>query len=131
MLVKSELRIEHENCVNSIRSIRSLSLVRTSGILCLAAERYAVVLSAVGDISHTGADGSDFVTRIKRSGYKFFPRAENLALNYPTLKITLEAWYGSEGHYKNMVLDDLTETGIGHHFCSKGEHWWVQLFGTY
>jgi uncharacterized protein YkwD len=64
--------------------------------------------------SHTGSDGSSAGQRISRQGYPWSTYGENIAVGYPTVSSVIQGWLGSEGHCRNLMDPDFTETGAGY-----------------
>jgi uncharacterized protein YkwD len=54
-------------------------------------------------VSHSGSDGSDVGTRVRRQGYEWGTVGENAAAGRSTAAATLEQWMGSPGHCGNMM----------------------------
>ena len=83
-----------------------------------------------GIFSHTGSDGSNFVTREVRAGYpKNGAAAENIAWGYRTPKDVVNGWMNSSGHRKNILNCANTAVGVGVAYTSGGAPYWTQDFG--
>ncbi len=83
-----------------------------------------------GYFSHTGRDGSSFVTRAQRAGYTGSPRGENIAAGYSSPASVMAAWMNSSGHRANILNCSSNEIGVGYYRAGKGYvHYWTQVFG--
>ena len=74
-------------------------------------------------LSHTGSDGSNPGTRIKRHGYNGKTYGENIASGYQTEKSVIEGWIKSPGHCKNIMNPAYKEIGV----ARKGNYWTLVL----
>lgn len=119
---------EAVDALNDLRRAQGLSPVRVNMALTRAAQRHSDDLAGWGKLSHSGSDGSSFVDRAERARFDGVPRAENVAWNLPTSHAVVVAWDKSPGHRDNMMLDDVTDVGIGY-ACSptKGRFWTMVL----
>jgi hypothetical protein len=105
---------------NAYRAKNKLGAVKPNAQLAAAARAYAAYLGKSGVLSHT-ADGREAGDRVTSAGYEWCQVAENLALHLDSrgfearalAKQSVEGWINSEGHRKNMLAADVTETGVG------------------
>ena len=74
-------------------------------------------------LSHTGSDGSNPGTRIKRRGYNYKTYGENIARGYQTEKSVIEGWIKSPGHCRNIMNPAYKEIGA----ARKGNYWTLVL----
>ena len=120
--------VEAVAALNDLRRAQGLSPVRPNMALTRAAQRHSDDLAGWGKLSHSGSDGSNFVDRAERARFDGVPRAENVAWNLPTSAAVVVAWDRSPGHRDNMMLEDVTDVGIGY-ACSptKGRFWTMVL----
>ncbi|MGM0558449.1 MAG: CAP domain-containing protein [Myxococcota bacterium] len=83
-------------------------------------------------LDHTGSDGSDFSTRIRRTDYRGSPGGENLAYGYATPEEAVDGWLSSTtGHCANLMNPDVDEIGVGYvDDGAPGSPWWTQVFGA-
>lgn len=111
--------------------------LRRSPVLDAVARAFADYLARTGKFSHTG-DGRQPADRAKAGGYRYCQIAENLALNrdsrgFATRQLARAAvtgWKGSPGHRRNMLLDHVTDIGVGAAKApGKNQYISVQLFG--
>lgn len=124
---------------NAFRTEQGLAPLRRNPELDASARAYAALMARVGTLSHQ-ADGTTPGQRASRSGYDHCVIAENIARQYSSAGFAtgelgrglVEGWKSSPGHRKNMVDDDVTETGVAiAHRTFKGvpDYFAVQLFG--
>lgn len=80
--------------------------------------------------SHTGRDGSSFVTRAQRAGYPGSPRGENIAAGYGSPTSVMNGWMNSTGHRNNILNCSSNEIGVGYYAAGQGYgSYWTQVFG--
>jgi uncharacterized protein YkwD len=106
--------------LNGERADHGLAPLAANAKLGAAAGAYAQDLVAGSYFSHTGRDGSDVLSRIKRTGYIRDDRAwrvgENLAWGTGALATPaaiMRAWMNSAGHRENILNGAYREIGIG------------------
>ena len=106
--------------VNAERVDRGLVRLTENTRLATAARRYAEDMVAGGYFSHTGRDGSDFATRLRRVGYipatGAWAIGENLAWGTGALATPaaiVRAWMNSPGHRANVLEPRYREIGLG------------------
>jgi uncharacterized protein YkwD len=66
--------------------------------------------------SHTGSDGSTFISRILDAGYSYSWAAENIAGSSSSsfsAQAVVSMWMNSTGHRKNMLSENATHIGVG------------------
>jgi len=107
--------------LNAQRARYRLRPLRVSASLSQAAQRHASDMQRRRYFSHTSRDGSDFVQRIRRTGY--FKRVsswfvgENLAwgagVNRSSPRGIMAAWMASPPHRQNILNGRFREIGIG------------------
>jgi uncharacterized protein YkwD len=107
--------------LNAQRARYRLRPLRLSETLSQAAQRHAGDMERRHYFSHTSRNGSDFVQRIRRTGY--FKRAsswfvgENLAwgagVNRSSPRGIVAAWMGSPPHRHNILDSRFHEIGVG------------------
>ncbi|MEV6344483.1 CAP domain-containing protein [Actinoplanes sp. NPDC051851] len=78
--------------------------------------------------SHVWRDGSTFVTRTQRAGYRA-PAGENIAWGYPTAKQVVEAWMNSPGHRANILNCAARSIGAAITYAADGTPYYTQVFG--
>lgn len=99
---------------NSARQGAGLVPVTVSPALMTVAGEYSQVLASQGTISHTGPDGSNPDTRLKRAGYNRAVSAENLAAGPPGPDDVFARWMGSADHRNHILDPQMREIGVGY-----------------
>lgn len=108
-------------CVlNNERSKQGLAPLRLNRKLSKAASRHSRAMARRRFFSHTSPDGTDFVERIRRTGYLTGARSwavgENLAYgsgDRATPRSIGNAWMDSPGHRANILSTSYRAIGIG------------------
>lgn len=90
-----------------------------------AAQGHADWMNSTGTFSHTGANGSSFVDRMKAAGYAN-PGGENIAYGQKDAQAVMTAWMNSPGHRANILNCNFTRIGVG---VAGTRNYWVQDFG--
>ncbi|GAA0454814.1 hypothetical protein Ade02nite_03340 [Paractinoplanes deccanensis] len=115
---------------NAERAKKGCKALRIDSRLVTAARAHSADMVQKSFFSHTGSDGSTFVTREVRAGY---PRAgasaENIAWGYRTPKDVVTGWMNSAGHRKNILNCTSTAVGVGVAYTAGGAPYWTQDFG--
>jgi uncharacterized protein YkwD len=68
-------------------------------------------------MNHVGSDGSNFVERAKRAGYRGEPLGENIAFGYDSSEAVVYTWLESPGHCANIMQPRATEFGAATQAC--------------
>jgi uncharacterized protein YkwD len=119
----ADIRDEFLAAVNQARSVSQIcgttpygpaGPVSWSDNLAMAAYLHSEDMALNNFFSHTGSDGSSAGQRISRQGYPWSTYGENIAVGYPTVSSVIQGWLGSEGHCRNLMDPDFTETGAGY-----------------
>jgi uncharacterized protein YkwD len=79
--------------------------------------------------SHTGSNGSTFVTRLAQAGYTTGASAENIAWGYRTPDEVVTGWMTSPGHRANILDCKSVAVGVGLVLAADGTAHWTQDFG--
>ncbi len=108
--------------MNESRQKKGRKLLHTDTRLMRAAQLHAEELNRRGMMDHKGSDGSDFVKRMQRQGYRRCYSAENLA-NAPSALWVNRMWLESASHKKNLFGKKYTRVGIG-----KAGRYWVAVY---
>ena len=122
---------------NALRSNRGPNGLTPSVSLIGIAQAHARNMAQrdrYGDSDRNGhvLDGRDMEYRIRAGGYAFVRVAENVGyqLNRPDpVASMMQGWRKSAGHRRNMLLDDVTQIGVGAARGRSGRWYFVQLFG--
>lgn len=111
---------------NRVRS-RELKL---DNMLIAAAQKHAEWMARNYKMSHTGANGSNFVTRVKNEGYNLSNGGENVAYGYKTPESVFNGWMNSRGHKANIMNNNFKEVGFGVAAGKNGSKYWCAVFAT-
>jgi len=112
--------------VNSLRAEKDAPPLCYNSKLIDAALRHNNDMVANDFLSHTGSDGSSISDRVGDSGYLWSALSENIAKGQSSVKIVMEAWENSPGHYNNIIYADHIHFGAA--WNSSTNHW-TQVFG--
>jgi len=96
--------------------------------LAHAADQY--YFNCLTSLTHTGTDGSNSGQRIVRTGFTVRTWGENIACNQRTPAEAMRGWMNSPGHRQNILSDRFTHIGISITRDSRGQPYWLQVFGT-
>jgi uncharacterized protein YkwD len=105
--------------INQKRCAAGLAPLALNAELNRAAMRHSEDMFTNNFFSHTGSDGSSFVQRISRAGYKGSAVGENIAKGYPNTESVFNGWWNSPGHKANIMNSGAREFGIGY----KSPYW--------
>ena len=116
--------------VNAERAKAGCRPVRLDARLTAAATKHSQDMAKNNFFSHTGRDGSTFVTRIRREGYPA-PRSENIAAGNTTAQATMRQWMNSAGHRRNILDCTAKDIGVGVASSPTSTYrtYWTQDFG--
>lgn len=116
------------DATNAERKKAKLDPLTADPKLTEAARKHAANMASQDKMAHT-LDDKDAADRAKAAGYEFRRLGENIAWNQPTPKEVVAGWMDSKGHRENILNGDYTQIGIAVAKNSKGEPYWVQVFG--
>jgi len=96
-----------------------------------AATAHAEDMARHGFVSHTGSDGSDVVTRVKRAGYTPAYYGEIIVRVSGGAEAAFDWWWDSELHHSTMLGAAYREFGVGRvpHPDYAGQAYFVVVFG--
>ena len=116
---------------NDARARNGLPALRISTKLMEAARIHAEQMASAQRAAHTisGARYPTMQDRINAVGYAYMQIAENVAWNQRNAQEVLGSWMSSSGHRANILDPGLTEIGAAMARSSRGEPYWVQVFG--
>ena len=116
---------------NDARARNGLPALRTSTKLLEAARIHAEQMASAERAAHTipGARYPTMQDRIAAVGYSYMQIAENVAWNQRTAQEAVVSWMSSSGHRANILDAGLTEIGAAMAKSSRGEPYWIQVFG--
>ena len=116
---------------NEARTRNGLAAFRTSSRLMEAARIHAQQMAAYQRSDHTisGAQYPTMQSRLQAVEYVYAQAAENVAWNQSNAQAALNSWMSSSGHRANILDPGLTEIGAAMARSSRGEPYWIQVFG--
>lgn len=129
---KNAKRDEYANevidLINQEREENGLDKLQVNDALMEAAS--VRVKEIVSDFSHTRPDGRQFNTAIEETGFDADYMGENITAFANTPKWAVENWKESEGHRKNYLKSEYTQTGVAYLYDKDSEYgsYWVQIF---
>ncbi len=92
-----------------------------------AASRHAADMAARRRLGHDGSDGSNFLDRLARAGFRHSAAAENVAAGQRDAAECAGDWGRSPGHRANM-LGPHDRLGVGVGRSADGTLYWCALF---
>lgn len=116
--------------VNQERGKENLPALRPHPLLFKAARKHSANMAKQRKMEHT-LDGKRPAQRVQDAGYNWGKVAENLITADQTdvpLERIVKEWMKSEVHRENILLKDVTETGIGIATNAKDEVYYTQVF---
>ena len=116
---------------NDARTRNKLPPLRTSAKLMEAARIHAQQMASHQRSDHTisGAQYPTMQSRLQAVEYAYMQAAENVAWNQSSAQAVLTSWMNSSGHRSNILDAGLTEMGAAMARSSRGEPYWIQVFG--
>jgi len=122
---------------NAFRGSRGLAGLHPSVTLIRIAQGHARNMARqdrYGDSDRNGhvLDGQDMELRIRAGGYAFARVAENVGYQLnrrDPVASMMQGWRASAGHRRNMLLEEITQIGVGAAQGRSGRWYFVQLFG--
>lgn len=127
----SAIEAEIIRFTNEVRARNGLQPLRTNGALLVAARLHVVQMVEHQMLSHTlpRARYPTLEDRLKASGYPWLLSAENIAWNEQTPQTVVNAWMRSPAHRVNIMSAQFTDIGTAMKRNSRGEPYWIQVFG--
>ena len=88
-------------------------------------------MAAALRLAHTISEASypTMQDRLAAVGYAYMQAAENVAWNQRDAQAAVARWMSSTGHRANILDPGLTEIGAAMARSSRGEPYWIQVFG--
>ena len=84
----------------------------------------------LADHTISGATYPTLQSRLQAVGYSYSSAAENVAWNQRDAQSVVNGWMTSAAHRANILDPYLKEIGAAMVRSSKGEPYWIQVFGT-
>ena len=116
---------------NDARARNGLPALRANTRLMEAARIHAQQMASAQRLDHTisSARYPTMQSRLEAAGYVYANAAENIAWNQSNAQSAVTTWMNSSGHRANILDPQLTEIGTAMARSSKGEPYWIQVFG--
>lgn len=115
-----DMETEVRELVNAERKSLGLHPLAWDAQLFVAARLHSEDQAQMGQMSHTGSDGSSFSERARRAGYDMGAGGENVARGYRSSLQVFNAWMNSSGHRRNMMNASYCDIGVG---WANGNYW--------
>ncbi len=112
----AEMEAQVISRINAIRQEKGLGKFEPLPALSRIARNYSRRMSEENFVGHTDPQGQGLDDRLLGAGMSFRTVAENLAqsTNMPDpVEAAVEGWMQSEGHRRNILNEELTQTGVG------------------
>ncbi|HTU92487.1 MAG TPA: CAP domain-containing protein [Gemmataceae bacterium] len=116
--------------VNKERAKANLPALRPHPLLFKAARDHSANMAKQRKMEHD-LDGKRPAQRVEAAGYDWGKVAENLVTSDQTdvpLQQIVKSWMDSKIHRENILLKDVTETGLGIATNAKDEVYYTQVF---
>src|SRR5436190_1779641 len=117
---------------NDARARNGLPALAANQKLMDAARIQAQQMAQYQQADHTisGATYPTLQSRLQAVGYSYSSAAENVAWNQRDAQSVVNGWMTSAAHRANILDPYLKEIGAAMVRSSKGEPYWIQVFGT-
>lgn len=99
--------------LNAERGAAGLPGLRENPTLSAAAQAHACDMAIRGYFNHQSPEGTMPWDRADAAGYRSCGAAENIAWGNFDAAAVMDGWMKSPGHRANILLDFVTEVGIG------------------
>jgi uncharacterized protein YkwD len=111
--------------VNEEREEAGCDPVTVDRRLTTAAREHSQDQAEMGEMTHTGSDGSRVGDRITRTGYEWRKVGENVASGTTSAERAMQLWMNSDAHRANILNCSFAEIGVGY-----ADGYWTQDFAT-
>lgn len=112
-----------EGCRCGDETMPPVSGVQWNGKVAAAAAQHSEDMARIGQLNHTGSDGSSAGDRLHDAGYLWRAYGENIASGYTSASAVLQGWISSPGHCRNLMQANFTEIGV-----ARKDNYWTQVF---
>lgn len=99
--------------INNYRSSHGMHRLQFGRRLQHAAAAHSTNMARHHMLSHYSSSGTDWLTRIRRYGFRGSWVGENLAVGHWTTRTTIRAWKRSAPHNANLLNSHYRVIGIG------------------
>jgi uncharacterized protein YkwD len=117
--------VRAEGCRCGDQNMPPVGSVQWNSQLAAAAANHSEDMAQVGQLNHTGSDGSNAGARLVRVGYNWQQYGENIASGFTSSSSVLRAWINSPGHCRNLMGANFTEMG-----AARKDNYWTQVFAA-
>jgi uncharacterized protein YkwD len=116
---------------NDARARNGLPPLASNPKLMEAARIHAEQMAQYQRMDHVivGAPYPTLQSRLQAARYAYSSAAENVAWNQADARSVVNGWMGSSGHRSNILDTYVTEMGAAMARDSKGQPYWIQVFG--
>lgn len=130
----NEFRSQPRVCMSGTvaQNMPAVPPVTFNALLNTAARLHSEDMATNNFFSHTGSNGSTFVTRIQATGYTGSPQGENIHAGSPGPDGAFNGWRNSTaGHCQAMMSANANEIGLGYGFNANSQwtHYWTFVSG--
>jgi uncharacterized protein YkwD len=125
---EQSLQADIARLTNAARTANGCAAATVDARLTTAARGHSAWMAQTGTFSHTGRDGSSFMTRVKAAGYAR-PSSENIAWGYRSAAEVVDGWMKSPGHRANILNCKSKTVGVGAVYNARGNAYYTQDFG--
>ena len=111
---------------NEERAANSVPLLMWNDAAGRAARTHSQDMAINDMLSHTGSDGSNVGTRLRRegvSGYRTWGENASMSFDTATPASRVSGWMNSPGHRENMLHRNFTHMGVGSYFTQLDTRW--------
>lgn len=115
--------------INKEREKEKLPALKMNEKLLKAARDHSANMATQSKMDHV-LDGKEPKDRVKDAGYDYMHMGENVAYGQRSPADVVRVWMSSEGHRKNILRKEYTETGIAVARSKSGVPYYTQVFGT-
>ena len=121
---------DYDNASEMLRLVNNLRAENGAGKLemdmTLVNQAMIRAAECAVSFSHTRPNGKSWSTYTSWEG----TGAENISMGYSSAQSSVNGFWNSEGHKRNMLDPNFTKVGIGCFISSKGTYYWAQEFSA-
>lgn len=114
---------------NRERTSRNFGTLRLSKTLSKCAKCHTRDQINMGEITHTGSEGSKLADRLRRVHYEYLRASENVASGQLDAAHVIRSLMSSPGHRANILGPNVVDMGVWVEHDCKNKKYWTQLFG--
>jgi hypothetical protein len=117
--------------VNEARQSQGVPILYMNVQLMDAAKAHSQDMASRNQLTHVGANGSQFWERAELEGYSMTTGAENVLLRFDLdTEEAFEQWRDSPPHFTNIMNPQYQEVGVGYAQATNGTYYFTMVFGT-